>query len=253
MARAKTPWVPEWSGARPSRQRLNADAIVAAGLEILAADGIDAVTMRAVATRLGTGPASLYAHVRDKRELHELMLDEVFGEIEVPIADPERWQEQLKECLRSIYAALGRHPGIALVNMAHVPLGPNALRCSEALLKICLAGGLTEEMAGLATDLLTLYPTAAAFEDSIWYERAKQSDWMHSEEAVFSRLGEYFGSLPGDLYPTIRAMAPFLVAGNGEDRFEFGLAVLVAGLDALKSWRPQASSAQEPQGRRAST
>lgn len=231
-------WVPEWSGGKTSRPRLSAESIVAAGLEILAANGIDAVTMRAVATRLGTGPASLYAHVRDKRQLHELMLDEVFGEVELAVPDPARWQEQVKDGLRSVYAALGRHPGIATVNMAHVPLGPNALRCSEALLKLCLAGGLTEEMAGFATDLLTLYPTAVAMEDAIWYDRAKHNDWMHSEEAVFSRLGEYFGSVPEDAYPTVRAMAPFLVAGNGEDRFEFGLAVLVAGVDALKSWRP---------------
>ena len=55
-----------------------------AGLEILAAEGIDAVTMRAVAAKLGTGAASLYAHVRDKSELHQLMLDEVVAEVEVP-------------------------------------------------------------------------------------------------------------------------------------------------------------------------
>jgi AcrR family transcriptional regulator len=240
MARTAA-WAPEWSGNKKSRHRLTAASIVATGLEILAAEGIDAVTMRAVATRLGTGPASLYAHVRDKQELHELMLDEVFGEVVVPQADPEQWQEQLKQALRSVYAALGRHPGIALANLAHIPTGPHALRCSEALLKVCLAGGLTEEMAGLATDLLTLYPTAVAVEDSIWYERSKHSDWMQSEEAVVSRLGDYFAALPADTYPTIRAMAPFLVAGNGRDRFEFGLAVLIAGVDALKHWRPQAS------------
>ncbi|MFT4109234.1 TetR/AcrR family transcriptional regulator [Propionicimonas sp.] len=242
MPHPKGAWAPEWAGDRVQRRRLSTDAIVAAGLELLAAEGIDAVTMRAVAARLGTGPASLYAHVRDKQDLHELMLDAVFAEVHVPDPEPERWQEQLKEAIRSVYEALARHPGIAMVNMAHIPLGPNALRCSERLLRICLAGGLTEEMSGLCVDLLTLYPTAVAVEDAIWYERGKRSDWMNSEQAVIGRLGDYFGSLPGEVYPTIRAMAPFLLAGNGQDRFEFGLAVLIAGVDALKSWRPQPSS-----------
>ena len=58
--------------------------------------------MRAVAGKLDTGAASLYAHVKDKNELHLLMLDEVIGEVEVPEpADPQRWQEQVKEFCRN--------------------------------------------------------------------------------------------------------------------------------------------------------
>jgi len=112
-----------WLGERkPVRRRLSAEAIVAAGLEILAADGLDAVTMRAVAGKLDTGAASLYAHVKDKNELHLLMLDEVIGEVEVPEpADPERWQAQVKEFCRNAYAALTRHPGMASVNIGTIP------------------------------------------------------------------------------------------------------------------------------------
>jgi AcrR family transcriptional regulator len=236
MVLPSPPWVTD---RKPARRKLSLDAIVGAGLEILEAEGLEAVTMRAVAAKLDTGAASLYAHVRDKSELHQWMLDAVIGEVAIPEADPERWHEQLKESCRSIYTALARHQGIAAVNMAHIPLGPNALRSSEALLKILLAGGLTREAAGLAIDLLTLYPTAVAFEESVWHERAvKHPNEAWSEESIGARIDEYFRSLPDDLFPLTKAMAPFLTAGDGQVRFEFGLSVLVAGLDALKQWSP---------------
>lgn len=47
-----------------------------------------------------------------------------------------------------------------------------------------------------------------------------------------------FRALPEDRYPLVKAMAPFLTAGDGLVRFEFGLSVLVAGLDSLKQWTP---------------
>src|SRR4051812_40906946 len=124
MASPLGPWVAKG----PGKRRLSVDSIVGAGLEILAADGADAVTMRAVASRLGTGAASLYAHVRDKSELHALMLDAVIGEVEVPDADPGRWREQIKAFCWNQYRAMVRHPGIAAVSLAHIPTGPNALR-----------------------------------------------------------------------------------------------------------------------------
>jgi AcrR family transcriptional regulator len=238
MTLPSPPWATE---RKPPRRRLSVEAIVSAGLELLAAGGVDAVTMRGVAAKLGTGAASLYAHVRDKGELHLLMLDEVIGEVQVPEAEPEHWQEQLKDVCRSQYAAMTRHPGIALVNIAHIPTGPHALRTSEAMLKILLAGGLSKPVAGLAMDLMTLYPTAVAFEESIWRERSSEggANEPSVEAAVVAQINQFFRSLPVERFPTVTMMAPFLTAGSGEDRFEFGLSVLVAGLDAMRDWQPR--------------
>lgn len=231
------PWAPERKLARP---RLSVDAIVAAGLELLAADGIDAVTMRAVASKVGTGAASLYAHVRDKGELHVLMLDRVIGEIECPAADPERWREQIKDLCRSQHAALVRHPGIAMVSMAHVATGPNALRYAEGMLAILVAGGLSAATAGLAIDLLSLYPTAVAFERSIWNQRPELADRSVDWVETAAQLRSYFASLPTDRFPLLASMAAAVTGGGGDTRFEFGLDVLVAGLEALKDWEPPA-------------
>jgi AcrR family transcriptional regulator len=236
MGSPSLPWI---AAPKPARRRLGVDAIVNAGLQILAAEGIDAVTMRAVAAKLNTGAASLYAHVADKSQLHVLLLDAVIGEVVIEEADPARWQEQLKDACRSLYATLNRHPGIALINIAHIPTGPNALRSAEAMLKIVLAGGLSPDAAGLAIDLVTLYPTAVAVEESIWQDRARaHPDGGESEASVVAQVDSYFRSLPPELFPVITAMAPYLTGPSGELRFEFGLGVLVAGLDAMKNWKP---------------
>src|SRR4051794_32123962 len=99
--------IPPWSARRrrPARDRtpLSRDAIVDAAMAILDAEGLDALTMRRVATALGTGPASLYAHVAGKDELLELMIDRVAAELEVPDPDPDHWQEQVKDGIRGMY------------------------------------------------------------------------------------------------------------------------------------------------------
>jgi AcrR family transcriptional regulator len=240
MASPLGPWVAK----EPARRRLSVDGIVAAGLEILAADGADAVTMRAVAGRLGTGAASLYAHVRDKSELHALLLDAVIGEVEVPAADPKRWREQIKQFSWSQYRAMVRHPGIAGVSLAHIPTGPNAMRCSEGMLAILLAGGLSRLVAALAVDVLTLYVSSIAFEETLWWDRARHEDPSITESSVVAATRDYFRALPPDDFPLLSSMADELTGGTGDQRFDFGLDVLIAGLDQLRDWRlPGASPA----------
>jgi len=59
------------------------DVVVAAGLAILQAEGLDAVTMRRVATELDTGAASLYVYVANRDAMLEAMLDAVIGEMQL--------------------------------------------------------------------------------------------------------------------------------------------------------------------------
>jgi AcrR family transcriptional regulator len=226
---------PPWSSAKPraapARVPLSRDAIVDAAMVILDAEGLDAVSMRAVADRLGTGPASLYAHVSGKDELTALMLDRVIGEIEIPTVDPARWQEQLRDAMRAMRDALAAHRDIARVAIGEIPTGHNAIVGMETILAILLAGGLPKQVAAYAADLLPLYVVATVFEDSIRQSRMG----MATEEdvhAYVTGIRDYFGSLPVDRFPVLVSMAPYLTEMEG-DRFEFGLDVLIGGLAAV--------------------
>ncbi|CAM4058604.1 TetR/AcrR family transcriptional regulator [Kibdelosporangium persicum] len=222
---------PPWrTGARkPVRQPLSRDKIVDTALGLLEKEGIEALSMRRVAQALNTGPASLYAHVRNRDELCELMFDRVLGDVELPEADPARWRDQLKELCFGQVKAMIAYPGIAAVVMnAMIPAGPNALRHGEAMLAILRAGGLSESQAAWAFDALGLYGKAYAVEVTSW------RDGSQEEMAERARqMTEYVRSLPAGTFPNLIAIGPLFSAQTAHERFEFAIDTFIAGLDAL--------------------
>jgi AcrR family transcriptional regulator len=226
---------PRRPGAKPRRVRaeraLSRQAIVAAALRIIDEDGIDAVTMRRVGQELGTGGASLYAHISGKDELLELVFDEVTGEIPLITPDPRRWQEQLKEYLRSWHATFLSHRDLAKVGLGRVPIGPNSLRGMECMLAIMRAGKLQDDVIGYGADILAAYVTASAYEGDIWMTGNAASP--EAIQAYQDELKTFLSNLPADQFPTLVSLVPALMGDDADDgnaRFEFGLDVIIRGL-----------------------
>ncbi|OUC93028.1 TetR/AcrR family transcriptional regulator [Streptosporangium minutum] len=226
---------PPWRKTRRTnapRAVLSRDLIVAAGLRILDAEGLDAVSMRRVAQELGTGPASLYAHVENKEELLDLIYDEVMGEIQVPEPEPERWLEQLRELIMEASRVFRAYADIAKVGLATIPTGPNALRIADAQLAIMLAGGVPPKVAALMIDRLGLYVCSDAYEGSLYLnrQRASGSDLESFMGEFFGQIEEFYRSLPVDRFPNLVAQIDNLMEAGGTERFEFGLDLLLRGL-----------------------
>jgi AcrR family transcriptional regulator len=229
------PGVPEppWLRKRPgsAREHLSRDAIVEAALRVLARKEPRPFTMRAVAEELGTGAGALYWHVADKEQLVQLVFDRVVAELPRPEPDPERWQEQLKQTARDALALMRRYPGVAQLSLGRVPLGPNAVRHIEWYLSLLRAGGLPDRAVALAADLVFLYVGAFACEECLW---AARSEAEASSEELTSELRAYFCSLPADAFPTVVELADDLTTPGPDERFEFGLELLVDGLAAQR-------------------
>ncbi|MFI5692951.1 TetR/AcrR family transcriptional regulator [Kribbella sp. NPDC051586] len=228
------PWQPI-TPAKPTRtpkEPLNRERIVDAAMRVLVDQGYEAVSMRKVAQALGTGPASLYAHVANKRELDQLLVERAASQMryDEPI-DPARWQEQLKSMMREMLRAMRANPGVARAAIGSVPLGERALLTTERILTLLKAGNVPDQAAAWAVDLIPLYVTAVAFEETV----QSASDWTPEDVERFIReLREYFESLPPDRYPLTVALSSSLTAGaTGDERFEFGIAVITAGLASL--------------------
>ena len=85
------------------------------------------MTTRRVAEDLGTGSASLYAHVASRDELIELMVDRIAAEIEVPDPDPARWPDQLRAYARHAQQVWAGHADITRASLASIPTGPQRL------------------------------------------------------------------------------------------------------------------------------
>lgn len=237
MSNAELPPVPRLSTrqakpARANRERaLSREAILDAAMGIVDAEGLDALTMRSVAHTLRTGQASLYAYVKSKEELIELLIDRVIGEIALGgEPDPERWQEQLKDAARRIRAVYAQHGDLARASFARIPLGENALRGSEWIIGVMRAGGLPDEVIAFGVDLMALYANAIAYEESVFMAEGATPEAL---SAFGEEMKRYFAALPADRFPNVVSMAGPLTAGDGDTRFEFGLEVLVRGLASM--------------------
>jgi AcrR family transcriptional regulator len=210
---------------RPAKAPLSREAVIEAGLTVLREDGIDGVTMRRVAAELDTGAASLYVYVKSREDLLNQMFDAVVGEIDLPDQpDPKRWRDQLIAAITTARDAMDRYPGIARVPLANVPTGPNATRLADRMLGILRAGDVNDRSAAWFVDVVSLYLNAASYETSIYVEEGREHEQVDEEiRDAFARLN------PTD-YPNITALMPMLTMGSGDERFAFGLQLMINGL-----------------------
>ena len=83
---------------RPRRRTglITVEQVIDIALDVIATEGYEALSMRRLATGLGTGPASLYAHVVNKADLDELLIGRLCAELVLPEPDPAAWREQIR-------------------------------------------------------------------------------------------------------------------------------------------------------------
>jgi AcrR family transcriptional regulator len=149
---------PDDAPAAPrSTARLSRDAIVAAGIGLADADGLDALSMRRLAAELGVNPMSLYHHLRDKDALLDAMLDAVVAGIEAddaPLARPSDWTARLRDLLLAARATMLGHPwAVQVLAQRDVPT-PSTLRHVDRVLGLMRGGGCSVDLAHHALHLL---------------------------------------------------------------------------------------------------
>jgi AcrR family transcriptional regulator len=228
---------PPWARARrprtAPRSPLTLEEIVEAALRVVDREGLDATSMRRVAEELGTAPSALYWHVRTKDELLQLVLDRVTAEVELPPRDPERWQEQLKTVAREMRRVLTAHRDIARVTLGALPVGSNTLRVVEWMNALLREAGIPDRTVALVGDLFALYVGSYAYEESLGLASPTGEDLP--PEQVVAMLREHWGALPPAHFPHTLALLDALFEGNADERFEFGIDILVRGLASLQA------------------
>ena len=140
-------------------QPLSREAIVAAAIEIADAEGLEAVSIRKIATKLETRPMSLYSHIERKGDLVDLMVDEVMGGAVLPEPLPEDWREALREIAQRTRESTRAHPWMIAAAFRRPFIGPNALRHIDQSLAAVSSLPLTPERKRavlLAVDTYTL-------------------------------------------------------------------------------------------------
>ena len=184
--------------AIPSRRRtLTRERVVAEAVTIIGADGVDALSMRALATRLGVVPGALYRHVRNKEQLHDLVLDEVLAEVDNEVDNSLAWTERVKVLAHRLRTVLENHPGIAGLLKTRDPLGPHSLALAEAFLAPLHEAGLPERQTGLAFSLVYDYTLGFALSGPTSVNEQRVRD-----AATRAKLHAFLQSLAGRPLPS---------------------------------------------------
>ena len=200
------------------KKPLSREAIVATALKLLTREGSQGMSLRKVAALLDTGPASLYAYVHDLQELQTLVLDRALAEVDTAGPPEQPWRLRLSALLDSYMRVLWRSPGLAQLAMSTIAAGPNALRIIETLLGLLEEAGVAQAAAAWAVDLLTLYATAIAFEQS---QRREQADPL-------GPITQVIGAVSPQDHPRIHAVRDQLLVGGA--RVPWAIDVLLKGI-----------------------
>ncbi|WP_459651017.1 TetR/AcrR family transcriptional regulator [Kitasatospora sp. Ki12] len=229
-ARHQPPNPEAGTAPRPRRRKapITVEQVVDTALGVIATEGYEALTMRRLAGELDTGPASLYAHVVNKADLDELLIGRLFAELALPEPDPAAWREQLRDVCAGMRDQYLRYPGISRATLAAAPTDVEILRVGEGLLAILLTGGVAPQAAAWAVDALLLYVAAYCLELSIAHQRAAHEDtaWVVDRDELLRRVT----ALPAAAFPHTTRLAAELTAGEGHDRFDFTLGLMIDGL-----------------------
>lgn len=202
--------------------------MLSAALRIVDRDGLDALSMRRVAQELGTGAASLYAYFANKDELLEQLLDRVIGEIPLPKPGTADWVAEVKRSCYASRAVFVAHRDLVKVARARIPVGPNSLRYTEALLAVLRGAGVPDRIAAWGIDQLSLVIVADAVEAALHADQGRTTD---ADAAPYlAQVRDYVAGLPADQFPNLVAMASAMVEGSGDERFAFAIDLMVDGL-----------------------
>ena len=209
--------------------------MVEAAIALADADGLQAVTMRAVARRLGASPMTLYTYVPGKAELLDLMLDALW--LAMPRAGwdglPADWRERVRLVAAQNRALFEAHPWAARVTTARPPLGPGLLAKYEH--ELGAFDGLSDlDRDAALTHVLGFVQGIAAQEpapdpDAEWWEAVGPllAEVVTADDyPLASRVGSAAGETQGGAYDAERAYA-------------FGLELILDGLDVRRGGNPE--------------
>ena len=207
---------------RPAKPALSRDGIVDAAMAVIAADGLERLTMRRLAADLDTGPASLYVYVRNMTELHALVIDRLLAELDVEWEDAAPWRPRLHRLLGDYIGLLMRHPSLARSALTTWPDGPHYLDVVELLLALLDSAGVDGRRASWGMDLLLQFATASAVE---WSTREE------ADEQDVADLARTLGTATPERHPRVSAVgAEAMVAGDHGARLAWFIDAVVNGV-----------------------
>ncbi|GAA2833897.1 TetR/AcrR family transcriptional regulator [Crossiella cryophila] len=227
------------------KQGLDLAGVVTAAIEVADAEGMAALSMRAVGQRLGRTAMALYTYVPNKNELLDLMYDRVLTELPTEYDLTAGWRAAITAWAEDTWEFYLRHPWVLQVSQARPVLGPGEFTVMETMLRLLFATGLDTETVRRLAGALAQYVRGAAqpgaeSRQSLAVTGVSDDDWWYARSAQLGTVAPDFRErfpLLGKLDQTPPAEdhgeQPYL-EWEARKSFEVGLAVLLDGVAARR-------------------
>jgi AcrR family transcriptional regulator len=234
-----------WRGEEQpaARTGLTVGRIVRMGIELADEAGLEALTMRRVAERLGVGAMSLYTYVPGKQELVHLMMDQVYAELRTdddPPAGPSGWREGLTRMADEYWQLYQRHPWLLDVPVSRPVTGPHVMDRYERDLAIVDGIGLDDLEMNATIELIHQHVTGAAERLRGIHQDAAASG-MTDDEWWYSVLPTLTQVLAGRNYPLTARVGEAIGAPHQDTSYllRFGVTRILDGIEALVARRAE--------------
>lgn len=217
------------------RDTLTREQIVETAIDLLDADGLEGLNMRALGNRLGSAATAVYWHVGSKDNLIALAGDQAWNEIALPDLTAVDWRTAAGEMACELYAMLGRHPWVLQAFGSFLMFGPGKARHDDHGLAIYEAAGFTGALADQAAAVVftfvlgnALAPAAAAsLRRKLSRNGGAAEELIRDAIAKATEIASRFPRLSARLDT---AAADYTAAPD--NTFEFGLHAILDGLQA---------------------
>lgn len=219
------------------RKPLSRELVLEAAIEVADEGGLEAVTMRRLADKLGVEAMSLYYHVNNKEAILDGVVDALLAEIEGEVGDfeappsGEDWKRSVRDRVLTSRSVMLRHPWAPQLLETRTTISPPMLRYFNSLLGLMRAGGFSHDLGHHA--LHALGSRALGFSQELFNPGARAERVERNTSDMLGLLAENLPHLSGML-SEIAHDDPDSTIGWCDDQaeFEFGLDLILDGLEA---------------------
>ncbi len=202
-------------------------------IQIADKNGIESLTMRNLARRLGVEAMTLYHYVANKDDILKDIVDLVVSEIEVPSEGGE-WRAALHRSAVSAHQVLLHHPWACSLMMSPARIGPARLRYMESLLGRLRGAGFSAEMTHHAYHALDSHILGFTMWEVGYSTGIKE---LPDSGATLRR------EISLDEYPyLVEHMGQHGKPTRGDGEFGFGLDLILDGLEKIRVYPPRVAS-----------
>lgn len=212
------------AGHRPDhKEPLTRGRILQCALALIDRHGLEALSMRRLASELDVAPMSLYNHLPNKEAVLEGICETMLAEIDLTPLELEDWAEALKIGFRDFRRVLLAHPNAVTLIETKPVVSPEYFRPVEASLELFRRAGFSPKEA-LHGHLLIVSLTLGHVMSQITNPMCNPDP----ETAASMRKS----SLPPDEFPNLMRQLPYMLDYDFDESFEFALGTVMEGLEA---------------------